>query len=224
MIVAVIRLMNKSTLVPILCELLDSLLKRYGYRYLKTKESYQKKAGSVRLWLMPNVTYWASSDYCMISPRMCVHVDAVEDVLAKHASRPVDRHFGHISILSDNLEDAKFWSIRSLEEFQQQSSEIEQVIENVCVPILDGWSDHYSVAVAAIRNEHDSFQSELHRLSVLFGYLCAYPGTELKTDIIKSIDLDSIASSRYQLDPYYRGILASIADAVPEIREFVPGA
>ncbi len=209
--------MNKSELLPIICDRLDPLLVGNGYRYLKGREKYEKKVDGVRVWLEPNVTYWASSDYCMVSPRMSVHVDAVEDVMAKHESRKLDRHTPTVTILSDNLEGAKFWTISSPEDFRSQADEIEKVIKSVCLPLLENWSDHHKLAIAIIKNGPAVIHSELHRLTVLFAYVCAFRDPEMLSAVIQSVDLVSVDRSRSQLDPHYRQVLKSMKTDVPEI-------
>ena len=211
--------MNKSELFPLICERLTPLLSSNGYKFLKSREKFQKTGHGVRIWIEPNVTYWASSDYCMVSPRMSAHIDALENVLAKHEKKKVDRHSSTVSIISDNLPGAKFWTITSLDDFNGQVSEIEHIIKYVCIPLLENWSEHRILAANMIENEPELFHSELHRLTTLFAYACAFRDDEIKSAIIQSVDLESIKRSQCQIDPYYRQVLKSMETDIPEIGE-----
>lgn len=211
--------MNKSELLPQFCNLLDPIILEDGYRYLKSHEKYQKKLKGLRLWLLPNITYWASSKYCMVSPRLSVHVDAIEDVLSSHRGLKVDRHFPTLTILSDNLKDPKYWTINNDHDLSHQSNDILNAVKSSYLPLLDSWSSPKEVALSTIKNEQQVFHSELHRLCVLFAYIAAFNDSEAISKVVQSVDFDSISRSRNQQDPYYRGILASMRSEVPEIGE-----
>ena len=211
--------MKKAVLLPLVCDLLNAPLTAQGYRFLKSQERYLKSVEGVRVWFEPNVTYWPSSDCCMLSPRMSAHVDAVEDLIAKHETRNADRHSPTFTVPSDNLEGAKFWSISSVVEFESFADEIVDVVSNVCLPILNNWSDRERLATSVIANHPNMFHSELHRLTVLFAYLGDYESDEMQSQMLKSIDLESIARSRCQLDPTYRQLLKSMIPDIPLIAE-----
>ena len=211
--------MNKSELTPKVRNLFDSVLLNDGYRYLKSYEKYQKKLKDLRLWFYPEVTYWPSSSYCTVCPRLSVHVDAIEDILSSHKNIKLDRHFPTLTILSSNLNGAKSWAVTNDQDLFQQSDEILEVINSICLPVLESWSSAKQVAITALHNDKMFFHSELHRLCVLFAYVAAFNDSDILPQVVQSVDLDSISRSRNQQDPYYRGILASMRSDVPEIGE-----
>lgn len=211
--------MNKTELLPEICRLLDPVFLEEGYQYLKSQEKYQKKQQGVRLWFDPNITYWPSSNYCMVSPRISVHLDELEDYFSLYSGQKVDRHSPTLTLLSDNLENAKLWSISSSQELHENSDEIISTIKAVFLPLLETWSNPQGVASAAIENRKSLFLSELHRLTKLFAYYGAYSDSKILRSTLESVDLESIARSRMQLDAYYLEILRGMKLNIPMIGE-----
>ncbi|MCE2029462.1 hypothetical protein [Sessilibacter corallicola] len=209
--------MNKSEILPEIHKILDPLLFEEGYRYLKSQEKYQKKEQGVRLCLDPNITYWPNSNYCMVSPRISVHVDAIEDYYALHSGQNVDRHSPTLTLLCDNIEGAQYWSISSRHELHEVTDEIVITIKTVLLPLLESWSNPKKVAIEGLNNRKSLFFSELHRLTTLFAYCGVYNDIEMLKSTIESVNLERVSCSRMQLDPHYLEILRSMKSDIPLI-------
>lgn len=207
--------MNKSETIVLLIPYLESLLVQLGYRYLKSHEKFICRCEDGKKWIVANVTYWPSSNYCMFSPRMGVHFDRLEKFKSQYLGDKPDPHCPTLHMLSDNMEGGGFWSFHSTQDLEDYKSEIENKMTNLYLPYVDKLSSIANAASMVLDRSYDNFMNEYDRLIFLFSYVGAYHATEIVERTVESFDPSR--KSKNQMVPYHKQQLQMLKAGVPEI-------